>query len=167
MDVTHRGGMRDSKPCLTPDLTTLTAAEEAYFEHGDTQQAFLALQRAFGNRALADEVLGAYEIRGKGGAEQARQVVEVTQDVADDLVQHGQAVFGAGGCLTPTCESAVLANLSRAGLYDEQDQHQSAFVGRLAGAALRSTEDVWEDPHAPRKLAHAILDADHTGGEGW
>ena len=111
---------------------------------------------------MADEVLGAYEIQGKGGAEQVRQVVEITQDVADDLVQHGQAIFDERGSLTPTCESAVLANLCRAGLYDEQDLHQSAFVGRLAGATLRSTEDVWDDPQAPRKLAHAILDPDHA-----
>jgi hypothetical protein len=162
MDVPHRWGNRNFKPYLTPDLTTLTAAEEAYFERGDTQQAFLTLQRAFGSQAMADEVLGVYEIRGKGGAEQARQVVENTQDVVDDLVQHGQAIIGVGGRLTPTCGSAVLANLCRAGLYDDQDLHQSAFVGRLAGATLRSTEEIWDDPQAPRKLAHAVFDPDHT-----
>jgi hypothetical protein len=106
--------------------------------------------------------LGAYEIQGRGGAGQVRRVVAITQDVVDDLIQQGQAIFDESGNLTPICESAVLGNLGRVGSYNERDLHQSAFVGRLAGAALRSPVDVWGDPQAPRKLAHEVFDSDHT-----
>jgi hypothetical protein len=147
---------------ITPDLSILRAAEKAYFERRDPQQAFVVLERTLGSRAMADEVLGAYEIQGKNGAEQVRQVVEITQDVADDLIQHGQAIFDGQGNLAPIYESAVLGNLTQAGLYDECDLHQSGFVGRLAGAAIRNPMDVWNDPQAPRLLARDTLNTEHT-----
>jgi hypothetical protein len=146
---------------ITPDLSILRAAEQAYFDRSDPRQAFLVLERAFSSRTMADEVLGAYEIQGKTGAAQVRQVVETTQDAADDLVQHEQPIFDERGSLTPTCESAVLNNLRRAGLYDDYNLHQSGFVGRVAGATLRSPVDVWHDPQAPRKLARDTLDPEH------
>lgn len=157
-----RWGAVDRGSYLTPDLNLLETAEQSYFEHHDPQQTRITLERAFGSRAVADEVLGAYEIQGKAGAQQVRQVIETTQATADDMTRRGRAIFDDRGRLTPACESAILGNLRKARLYNERNPHQSAFIGRLAGATLRRPVEVWDDPQASRKLAWDTFDPERT-----
>ena len=147
---------------LTTDLNLLESAEQSYFQHHNAPKARITLERAFGSRAVADEVLGAYEIQGKAGAKQVRRVIETTQATVDDLTQRGREIFDERGHLTPACEAAIVRRLRQAGLYHERDPHQSAFVGRLAGATLRRPVDVWEDPQAPHKLAQDTFEPEST-----
>ncbi len=77
-------GARNDGAYLTPDVSALDRAEQAFFDDGDRELAEAELAQAFGDMKLAARVLSSYENGGREAAEQIRDIVERTQSIASE-----------------------------------------------------------------------------------
>ena len=144
---------QQSGPYLTTDGGHLDAAEKA-FGAGMTHDAGQHLERAFGNRDVAAQVLGLYQREGHDGARRVRAIVDATQSAAAGMTRH--TMQDEQGQATPDFTARVQRELTTRHIATGQPE-EAALVSQIAGATVRTPVGIWQDPQGERKLAHAIL----------
>ena len=146
-------GAIDAGGFLTADIRRIEEAEVAYGA-GNKVTARRHLEAAFGDKAVARQVLEMYEA---GDAPKVRRMVRTTQSVASELSDAGQQPFDTRGKVTALYEERVQKELRAAGLLDHKN---AATVGQIAGASVRQAVGIWQAPAAPRQLARAVMEPD-------
>jgi len=148
-------GTVDTGDFITPDMTNLQDAETAFGE-GNTRKARGALQKTFGDRALANDAMDIYGA-GKEGAPWVRAIVETAQGTAIEMQGDGKRVVNPDGTASPEYLSSVRTQLAEEGLIDPSNPSDVGFVNRAATAVARRATPLQDDPGFAAKLARDTM----------
>jgi hypothetical protein len=143
---------------LTSDLSALERAERAFFQEKNPDLARRHLVGTYGNRAVADEVMGIYQQQGPQGAMWVRGVTETAQLAAQNTQQAGERVFDGKGQQSDAFRMAVGQEFDQNHLTSPDDPNLPT-ARRIVNATVRKPTSVWRDPNqAPRQMAQDTLD---------
>ncbi|MCB0078407.1 MAG: hypothetical protein KDD73_13415 [Anaerolineales bacterium] len=154
----------EAGPYQTLDVNELDRANEAYTA-GEHVVARRMLERTFGSREIAADVLDLYQEEGAAGMQRVRQTVTTTQQSAGDVAQSGRPLFNNKGQASDMLNAHSWQALKRAGVVKSRNATDAALVGRIAGASVRRTSSLWADPAAAQRLAEATGGPDGTHPE--
>ena len=140
----------------TVPLELLDKAGAAYLR-GEKVVAQQQLESAFGQRAVARDVLAIYANEGAAGVGRVRAVVATAQQSASQQVARGEPLFGAKGQSSAALTEATWQALERAKLVGGRERAEAARIGRIAGAAVQRSETLWGEPSAARLLAEMTI----------
>lgn len=158
----------DEFPWRGVDEGTFHAADSDLIEQGMKEYragarttARSTFAQAFGSRGIAEQVMGRLQTDPLQQQLPVAEITAQTRRTAHQTVQAGKALFDTQGNLTPTFHGALWQNFRADPALKHlnlQDTSQLQFVGAIAGASVRPTQPIWNDPQATRKLAQAVLE---------